>query len=472
MEGTHCRDNRFGIYYQRVNLYDSFMRPFFVFLFVLHCVLPKAQEVNVNSFQHVVRWVSEANLPRYITDETVQEEVLSHCSGLLRDRFKVEKVNMPSKVDVQYIQYFGKAKLQAPKGSGAAGVTDVSILSFVTRATTSMAVLWHMEVKAVSEGKLIFEKKKSHELEYYSAAGYMTATQWYTPEEYVVIYKQLLNELLGDSVLPEKIVIGSPEQKEKYIREFIAEPERAMLSGKGNFMTGGNFALALSKGEDTITRVRYRDGGESTSGGGFSGVGANILSAMTGLNFGYDSKVKMRRKGKLEYDNGRVISLELSWMEVVSKSTDGSVEGAYKNSPVIGEAYEQNVPIASFAYNNYFHGTSNPNLMEQQMAITHSMKGRIGEDEIFVEMDAETNIIKVMENKKPKAAVIFDNVTAGSSTYSGTKLTENKSTLVPAGKKNAPESYYFYYQPGLTEPELQRYMDAVLLLLFCKGNAM
>jgi len=445
--------------------------PSLAFLFFFASIT-QAQEVRVHSFQHAIRWVSEANLPRYIQEDWAQDSVKAYSEVLLKNLFHAESVSMPDKIEVSFIELFGKGKLKEPPKTNEPGKVDVSILSFMTRATVGFGVLWHMEMMAVKEGNVVYRKKTSHELEYYSPTGYMSAVKWYTPEYFLEIYQQLLQELMTDGQLPGKLVIGSIEQRGKEVSEFLPEPEKALLHTRGNFMAGGNFTLSLSRNGDTLTRVRYRDGAESTSTNGFSGVGAGLLSALTGLNFGYDSKVKMKRRGRLEYADGRTVRLELSWMEVVERSTNGSTNGGYRSSPVIGEAFEDKVPIAHFAYNNFYHGTSNMNVLPGQLPFTHSIKGQVGDDQIFAELDAEDNILRVMKDKEVRMAVVMDNITEGSSSHSGSKLTKNKSAMVPSGGKNAaPETYGIYYRSGLTPAELQRCLDAVLLLLFCKGNA-
>jgi hypothetical protein len=80
-------------------------------------------------------------------------------------------------------------------------------------------------------------------------------------------------------------------------------------------------------------------------------------------------------------------------------------------------------------------------------------------------------MVRVMENKSPKVVIILEPVTAGG-TFSGQKMTKNKMTMLPVSKKKGePESYNFYHQPDLGKDDLLRYMDVVMLLLFCKGNA-
>lgn len=434
----------------------------------------EAQQVTVHSFQHVIRWVNENNLPRYIAEQEIQDSILDFTNGALKTLFKAESVRTPEQISVKFIEVFGKAKMEAPPAPASPNDISVNLLTFVTRATTGFGVNWNMEIAAVQGGKVIFQKKKEHEIEYFSASGYMTPISWYTPEQYIALYRKMMNELLTETSLPEKIVIGTPEERGAEVREFIAVPMKAVLTNRGNFMDGKNFSMALSSGSDTIARVRFQNRGTETSRSLFSGVGASILSGVTGITFGFDSKVKVKQLGRLQYDDGRTLKLEMSWMEVEKRYTDGSSDGSMLSSPMIVEAFDDKEMVASFGYYNKVlkSQTSMRNQFDFQVPVAHMLKGEIGKNEIYAEFDATTNMVRVMENKTPKVVIILEPVTAGG-TFSGQKMTKNKFTMMSVSKnKGEPESYYFYHQPDLTKENLLRYMDVVMLLLFCKGNAL
>ena len=440
---------------------------------MLFFVFPtRSQQVIVHSFQHVIRWVNEYNLPRYIAEQDIQDSVLEYFSVELQHVFKAESVKMPEKISVDFIEVFGKGKLATPPASGNPKDINVSILTFVTRATAGLGVNWNMEILAIQGGQVIYQKKKQHEIEYYSPTGYMTPIVWYSHEQYLALYRKLINALLSEDPLPEKIVIGTSLEREEEVKAFIPTPQKAVLSNRGDFLNGNNFRMALSSGIDTLAKVRFRDGGELTSRN-FSGIGAGILSAMTGINFGYDSKVKVRLNGRLEYEDGRKLKLEMYWMEVEKRYTDGSFGGSMLSSPMIAEAYQDKEVLASFAYTNKLlkSQTSTRYQRHFQSPVAHIIKGEIGKHEIYAEFDPFSNMVKVMEDNEAKALVTLE-VIGENGTYSGQKMNKNKVPMFFVNKnKGEAESYYFYYQPNLSKDQLLRYMDVVLLLLFCKGNA-
>jgi hypothetical protein len=130
-----------------------------------------SQEMHVSSIQHVVRWVSESNFPDYTRDLRVQEVILNATAEALQKIFKTGTVLLPERVEYKYISGFGKASLYKPvnNSNGFNG----SVLSYITRANVGYAVFWKMEVMVQQNGKAVYLKQTVHELEYFSASGYM-----------------------------------------------------------------------------------------------------------------------------------------------------------------------------------------------------------------------------------------------------------------------------------------------------------
>lgn len=436
------------------------------------------QEVKINAFQHYIRWVNEISLPRYITEGWIQDSILEHTSILLGSKFKSDSVVKPKAIEVDYIEMFGKPKM---KGMAPAvpGQIQVNILSFMTRATTGLGVNWSMEIIANQDGKTIFQKKVPHEIEYFSPSGYMSSTIWYSPENFLKLYKALLDELLTDTVtLPAKIIIGSIKEKEELISRSIPGARKALMTGRGNFLGGGNFTMALSEGADTVSRVRYRNGWDSYRESGPPGIGAQIFKAFTGVDVATNIKVKITYNGKITYDDGREIYLKLRYYTTGLRWTDGEREYSFSSTPAVVDAYAKDVNVASMVYMNYEYKVPQVSLAQQNfqsIPVGHSVRGRIGEDTVYAEFDPEENIISVYENKVAKVAVLLENVKEGGRSYSGQKLSKNKVTVTPEinfgkSKGDFDESYNFYYSPDLQRERLDKFMDVILVLFFCKGN--
>jgi hypothetical protein len=96
---------------------------------------------------------------------------------------------------------------------------------------------------------------------------------------------------------------------------------------------------------------------------------------------------------------------------------------------------------------------------------------QIGDNAIYAEFALTSNMISVMEDKTARVIVNLEAVSPVG-IFSGQKITKNKVPMFFVNRnKGEAESYYFYYHPNITKDQLLRYMDVVLLLLFCKGNA-
>jgi hypothetical protein len=122
------------------------------------------------------------------------------------------------------------------------------------------------------------------------------------------------------------------------------------------------------------------------------------------------------------------------------------------------------VPKVSLAQENF-----------QSVPVGHSVRGRVGEDSLYAEFDPEENILTVYENKRAMVAILLENVKEGGRSFSGQKLSKNKTTATPEinfgkSKGDFDESYNFYYSPDMQREKMNRYMDVVLILFFCKGN--
>jgi len=187
-----------------------------------------SQEMHVSSIQHVVRWVSESNFPDYTRDLRVQEVILNATAEALQKKFKTKTVLLPERVEYKYISGFGKATLNKP-GNNSNGY-NVSVLSWITRATVGYAVLWKMEIMVQQNGKNIFSKETEHELEYFNTSGYVKPIAWMNEETFGNLFKNLVDEVLDiGEPLPAKILIGSIEEKEMDAKKLLNQPTHLLL---------------------------------------------------------------------------------------------------------------------------------------------------------------------------------------------------------------------------------------------------
>lgn len=437
----------------------------------------KSQVVNLKWMQHAFRWLNTSNFPGYTTQKTVQDSILYYTGIELKKHFKKDSVQLPSKIDYREIIMFGSPKISEPEPSTNQEDIDVSILSFLTRATTGFAVKFKMQIIAKQHGEELYSRSVEHELEYYSQEGYLTGVKWFSEDEFVQLYTSLISELLENrAAFPSKITIGSLANKEKELKKLALEndsivekmmpqSEKKVLKTNGNFLAANSFILSLQNDHaDTISSVTYKDGWEASWPKiDMSHATADFFKGLTGIDWGYQSKSKEKRYGRLNFANGREVRLRIEWLALTNKYTDGSIGSSKVISPMVLEAFEEKDMIAYFTY----YGRTE---------FRDSLQGKIGDLSITAAYNANNKLIEVTENGKLKVIVALQDLNPISNSKYATKLSKNKifvtstSNSLSAVRFKEPEMYSFYHVAGLTEQEITRYLDAVLCLFFGMGN--
>lgn len=173
-----------------------------------------AQTVNITSFQHVIRWVDEGRFPPYVTNEQVAGEILDAAALSVSNHFISTTVTRPAKLDYRNIKGFGKPSLKDPE-TDQSGNLQVSVLSFITRATTGMDVSWTVSVIAKKNGKTVYTREMKHELQ-----SYKTETSWFTVDEFKYLFATLLDEVFENRTpLDSKITMGTkPADQDSLLR--------------------------------------------------------------------------------------------------------------------------------------------------------------------------------------------------------------------------------------------------------------
>lgn len=431
-----------------------------------------AQPVEISSFQHVVRWVYESNFPPFVIHENVSDILVKAAAGEAAKHFNTISVDRLPSIEYRYIRGFGKAEIKNPQSFENDNHYHVAIFSFLTRATTGYKVNWNLKAVASKNGEVVFSHETGHEIECFSATGYLSDMPWFTEESFINLYKDLLAELFDNrEPLPAKIIIGSSEQKDKEVREIMVNPVRMKLKSNGNFLGGGNFIMTLvnEDDKDTLVTVNYHDGWRVSSEGiNMSEVAASLLSSATGLAIGYNSKSKSISNGRLRYSDGREVRLRTEFVVSTEKYTDGTYGASYPVSPMVAEAFEQNREIAyftcipAFALSNQNHDAL--------------LKGRFGEHSITAEYNTRQDLIEISEDGQVKVMVVMQNLNPNSNTFSNSRISKNKTFMTqggsPIGKARftEPEWYHFYYDPGLSKTEVLQYLDALFIFFFGMGH--
>ena len=446
------------------------------FLSVSHLNIP-AQTVNLSSFQHTQRWVSEYNFPVYTNEKNVQDSIFAFTSSSLKNKLNAKQVNLPEKIEYDYIGGFGKAKMKNIKTDGPANDFELSILSFITRATAGFAIEWHMETRILQNGQTIFSNKTEHELEYYNVYGYMRPIAWMSREEFIARMDTLINEVLGNiEALPEKLVIGSYKQVEDEVKRSMNSPARYMMKTKGSFLDAGNYIMSLQSDTDTLTTINYKDGWDQTATPviNTSEMAASFFKSITGIDMGYNYKSRERRYGKLIYENGREIKLRMEWSEEKQMYTDNTTGNIYYRSPMVAELYEGDKVISHFTFQRKFPSTDSNYTPTAGRVATYQLDGNIRDMPLHIEYDPSTSYTILTHNGRVMITIVMQNMNPDSRSVGGQKLSKNKvfitgSTGFKPTFKN-PDWYNFYCDPTISPREMEQYIDAILCLFFGIGK--
>ena len=452
----------------------------FIFILCVYRLIVYSQEVHVSSIQHVVRWVSESNFPNYTSDLRVQEKMRNATAVALQKKFKAETILLPERVDYKYISGFGKAAILKPdnKRNGY----NVSVLSWITRASVGYAVLWKMQVLVQKDGKNVFSKQTEHELEYFNISGYLNSIAWMNAETFGNHYKNLIEEVLEiGTPLPEKIIIGSFEEKESEAKKLLVEPTQHLLKTKGNFLAAGNFILKLESPQENFI-LAYIDGAEqSNSKDGISELGAKLLSSLTKLTIGYNARTKQKRFGKLEYENGDKLRLRMEWVEMTTRYTDGTDEENELASPIVIDVFNNNELIGFFTFYSKISTVTDEKRMGFNIGIPQPvffLEGELNNIPLEVEYEPINEIVIVSENEQPKIVVVMNNKNLDIQSFSGTKLSKKKITITESSqsvfskkpKFENPEWYALFADVSVNNSSLKSYTEAILLMFFAIGN--
>lgn len=193
-----------------------------IFVFIVGTLLVQpirtaAQEVQVVTFTHTLRWLNESNFPNYFLLSDLRDSVKADIKRNMIQQFNATNVGFPEKVGYQIITGFGKPRNNPSVTKYSSGY-DLEIYSFLTRATSGYAVFWSVKIILRKEGKIIHEKEVKHEIENSASSGYVTSMRWMSTKEFRTIFGVLIREAMGMvGEYTHKIKVGGIEEKEKEI---------------------------------------------------------------------------------------------------------------------------------------------------------------------------------------------------------------------------------------------------------------
>jgi hypothetical protein len=445
------------------------------------------QNARVILVKHELRWTDETRFPNYFLDPELRDSIFSDTRKELMKTLQTADVAFPGKVEYKIINGFGNQKVEMPSEVSGSD-PEIGIFSFITRGTSGFAIFWKLNILVRENGKMVLSKGVSHELEYYDASGYFSPRRWLSPEDFRAIFGRLVKEALG-SLPPsdEKIIIGSPEEKEEMIRSLFPESERALLKIRGNWRDAGNFAALLEAGNDTLVRMNYKDGWERESVmPSRSAVFAHLFTAVTGIDMSYEQKVSREKKGTMQFPDGRKTKIWLRWIELQERSVKDGSSISRITDPLHTELYDGRTKTGDFLYTRRekIHSTDQTKMkfnlftgaqVQNSLGIEHTrrIEGFLGDTAIFAEFNEYHGIIEVSRDTVLLAMMVAQNCNPENQSFGKEKLSKNKKIAsygTSIGKQSLDKTekveWYPVYLPAHASPETAEICLKILSCLF------
>jgi hypothetical protein len=222
-----------------------------------------AQQVNLTSLHHEVRWLDEASFPPFAKDSVISRNMLAYTSSALSRKLNVNPGTIPRQVEYKLINMFGKPRFVSAANSANPNDYQASILSFITRATTGYEVFWEMKAEIRQNGKTIFSRETRHEL-----LNYEASLNWFDEASFIQHFSVLIDELLElRAPLTQKYVLGSGIDYAELLRnngKTWSITKNPNLLGFGHPSFGPFTTLGAGKLDSPVIRIKKVLGTESS----------------------------------------------------------------------------------------------------------------------------------------------------------------------------------------------------------------
>lgn len=451
------------------------------------------QNATVVLVKHELRWTDETRFPNYFLDPEVRDSIFGDTRTELMKYLNVNEVVFPKEIEYRIIDGFGKQKVEMP-ATNPGPEPQIAIFSFITRETSGYAMYWHLNILIKENGKGVVTRNASHELEYYDASGYLSPRCWLSALEFRSIFSQLVKEAIGSvPESDEKILLGSPEEKEKLVRSLFPDSQRALLKIRGAWRNAGNFSALIESGTDTLVKMNYRQGWESEyiipTG---KAVFAGLFTSMTGLDIAYEQKVVREIRGSMLFSDRRKVRIRLKWLEIQERTVTEGVYSFRVTAPLVAEIVEGDRMVGQFVctYRSLVHTsdrtTEKFSLMTGYRSTNtfgteqvYRIDGYLDETQVYAEFNEYHGIMAMGTDTALMAMMVVQNCNPDSRTYGRSGLSKNKKVSFSAssslGKPSLDDAgktewYPVYLPENVSREEGETCMKILSCLFFGIGS--
>lgn len=456
------------LFFNNFNLICMKLKTLFLFCLLIQSVSSLSQNASVTSFQHTAKRIDVRIFPNYISNKHLQDTILLVTSEALKKKFSLKEVILPNEISYKYYDIFGNPKLKNPEKSSNSVDYDVAILSSI-RGTSEFRVFWNLEIIVQQNGITSYSNKKDHELEYFSPTNLYATFPWWNEQEFTKLFAEFINELIDNSNLPQKTIIGgSQENIEKSIYQSIPNAEKITMVTSGSFLSESDFAVAVKRNEQVLSQIVYHDGRSSSKGNVFSGFGSILFTGITTIPSSYDKKTTEIKRGKIEFSNGETHNLNMTWKQTARQnavSESETMDFLFSKSEYI----KAHTPLQlNIIKNDSLYGELTY-FIEGEIYI---IEGNLHNRPIHVSYAPSNGLIRVIENNTTKVIIEMHNINPETSgLFAGSRMLQNKDLDISNNKKfKHPEWYNVYLEPNCCDTDVFNYMESVYCLFFCIGH--
>lgn len=320
-----------------------------------------AQTLHLTSVQHELRWLFEGAFPPLVNNQTVRDSVLQTAARTLAAKYGAANYTIPDKIDYRLIAMFGKPKFKTPEEKGSEGDYQAAVLSFITRATTGLDVLWSMKVEVKQKGKTVFSKEVTHQL-----LSYEATSPWFDEESFVSNFSKLLEEALElTPPLAYKMVLGNGIDYAELLKQNsepwdVSKKSNPLGFGMPSF---GPYATVLAEKMDSaVVRTETKLGKETSIGtrDNFTSGSGNSLLVFNQYKIVDRSKTKF---GELLLSNGTDTTRSVFAVGILQREARKTVLGH-----LFGDQNESS--SSTLSYNRHIAGSISTDTLDWEFNIS------------------------------------------------------------------------------------------------------
>ncbi|MBX2965293.1 MAG: hypothetical protein KF845_04045 [Cyclobacteriaceae bacterium] len=453
-------------------------------------IMAQPKKAKVVQIEHSLRWMEEEAAPNYFNYQHVKDSVLQSIGNSLQTYLKCDEIIFPEKIDYRVIMGFAKAKNKFPKYEPASADYFISIGSSITRATSSHAVYWDIDIKIRNKKSEFFNKQIRHELSPVSVSLYFKRGRWVYENDFIRYLTQTTDEVLGLlPPQPKAFGVGSTENEKRALDEWL--PVRDSYTLLETSSGALRRFIEVQQDSASVNIYAVKEGSITRSAMSPSikdRLSAGLLSAITKFNIGYDEIEKVEHSTTIMFKPTQERKLKIEYLLKIERETRGDRETRSLASPIVMGIYNKDELLGQFEYSqeiisdslntgktrlNLLGGYYTENQMGYDPQVVQKLEGQFNGKKFEIRHAQIDNFMLVSVDDKPAVYISLLNLNEKAG-YQGQRLSKNK-TFITSGlnykidRANA-EQYDLHIAPAYNPELLSEIIQFYATYLFVTAN--